>query len=37
MQQEVNEKQPKLEEMTAEADVLMQQIKKESTEVVEPK
>ena len=37
MQQEVNEKQPKLEEMTEEADLLMQQIKQESAEVVEPK
>ena len=37
MQQELGEKQPRLEEMTEEADVLMQQIKKESTEVVEPK
>jgi len=37
MRQDLNEKQPRLEHMTQETDLLMQQIERESTEVVEPK
>jgi hypothetical protein len=37
MQLDLNEKQPKLEIMTAEADTLLEKIQRESREVVEPK
>jgi len=37
MQIDLNEKQPRLEEMTIETDALMVKIQKESKEVVEPK
>ena len=37
MRQDLNEKQPRLEQMTVETDLLVLQIEKESTEVVEPK
>lgn len=37
MQQDLNDKQPKLAQMTIETDILMEKIQKESKEVVEPK
>ncbi len=37
MQQDLNEKQPILEEMTIQTDMMMEKITKESNEVVEPK
>ena len=37
MQQDLSEKQPRLEQMTIETDILMEKIQKESREVVEPK
>ena len=37
MRQDLNEKQPRLEQMTRETDLLMQQIERESTQVVAPK
>ena len=37
MQEDLNEKQPKLIQMTAETDELLAKIQKESDEVVEPK
>jgi dynein heavy chain len=37
MREELNEKQPRLEQMTVETDLLMQQIEQESSQVVAPK
>ena len=37
LRQALREKQPRLEQMSKEADLLMAQIEKESVEVVEPK
>jgi phosphoribosyl-ATP pyrophosphohydrolase len=37
MRQDLNEKQPRLEVMTEETDLLMKKIEEESREVVEPK